>query len=127
VEAKSHKRRIAVDFDGTLATYNGWKGVDHLGEPIPEMVEKVKTALAQGDEVTIFTARVNPGDGNYKEALEATISLISIGQWSLKHVGKLLPITCQKSKHWDEFWDDRAKEVIPNTGVFIQELVGALK
>ena len=127
MEAKSKKRRIAVDFDATLATYDGWKGADHLGEPVPEMVAKVKQALAQGDDVTIFTARVNPGDGSYKEALEATISFISIAQWSLKIIGKLLPITHEKSKHWTDIWDDKATQVIPNTGVFVHELMGALK
>ncbi len=27
---------IGVDFDGTLATYDGWKGPSVLGEPIPK-------------------------------------------------------------------------------------------
>jgi hypothetical protein len=25
---------IGVDLDGTLAHYDGWKGIDHIGEPI---------------------------------------------------------------------------------------------
>jgi hypothetical protein len=51
------------------------------------------------NEVSIFTARVNPGDGSHKEALEATISFLAIAQWCQKHLGQLLPITCEKSKH----------------------------
>ena len=31
---------IGVDFDGTLATYNGWND-GKLGEPIPLMVDRV--------------------------------------------------------------------------------------
>ena len=29
---------IYVDLDGTLAEHHGWKGVDHIGKPIPAMV-----------------------------------------------------------------------------------------
>ena len=36
---------IGVDLDGTLAIYTGWKGCDHVGEPIPPMVERVKAGL----------------------------------------------------------------------------------
>lgn len=31
---------IAVDLDGTLAEYDGWKGSAHIGNPVPKMVEK---------------------------------------------------------------------------------------
>ena len=49
-----------VDFDGTLATYDGWGGnpVQPLGEPIPLMVSRVKGWLAHGVNVRILTARV---------------------------------------------------------------------
>ena len=30
------KRMIGVDLDGTLAKYDGWKGHNVIGEPIPE-------------------------------------------------------------------------------------------
>ena len=26
---------IGVDLDGTLARYDGWRGIDHIGEPMP--------------------------------------------------------------------------------------------
>lgn len=39
---------IGVDLDGTLAHYDGWKGADHIGEPIPAMVERVKQWLSEG-------------------------------------------------------------------------------
>ena len=34
---------IGVDLDGTLAEYHGWKGSEHIGPPIPLMVERVKS------------------------------------------------------------------------------------
>src|SRR5690349_18780615 len=53
---------IGVDLDGTLAEYHGWKGVEHIGPPIPEMVARVKQWLAEGRDVRIFTARCSEGD-----------------------------------------------------------------
>jgi hypothetical protein len=45
---------IGVDLDGTLAHYDGWKGADHIGEPIAPMVERVKRWLSEGHEVRVF-------------------------------------------------------------------------
>ena len=39
---------IGVDLDGTLAHYKGWKGRDHIGEPIPAMMQRVKQWLEEG-------------------------------------------------------------------------------
>jgi len=50
---------IGVDFDGTLATFDHWHGVEHTGEPLMPMVQKVRELLVRGTTVKIFTARVN--------------------------------------------------------------------
>jgi len=50
---------IGVDLDGTLAYYDEWRGLYHIGEPIPAMVDRVKRWLAEGRDVRIFTARVS--------------------------------------------------------------------
>ena len=34
------KAWIGTDLDGTLAKYDGWKGWQHIGDPIPKMVER---------------------------------------------------------------------------------------
>ena len=31
---------VAVDLDGTLAEYDGWKGEDVIGDPLPDMAEQ---------------------------------------------------------------------------------------
>lgn len=49
---------IGIDLDGTLAEYDGWKGVEHIGKPIPSMVKRVKEWISEGKDVRIFTARV---------------------------------------------------------------------
>ena len=50
-------RWIAVDFDGVLSSYSGWKGFDVLGEPNAHMIEAVKKFKQSGFSITIFTTR----------------------------------------------------------------------
>ncbi len=34
---------IGVDFDGTIAVYDKWRGADNVGAPITKMVERVES------------------------------------------------------------------------------------
>jgi hypothetical protein len=47
---------FAVDVDGVLLKYDGWKGVDHLGDPLPGAKEFLE-ALRTIGEVMIYTTR----------------------------------------------------------------------
>jgi hypothetical protein len=105
---------VGVDLDGTLAQYEGWVSPTHIGEPIPLMVERVKHWLAEGKEVRIFTARVYYDTNTDKK--EFLNVCIAIQQWCKWHIGEVLPITCRKDYGMVELWDDRAVQVIPNTG-----------
>jgi len=105
---------IAVDLDGTLAQYDGWVSPTHIGEPVPLMVDRVKQWLIEGKDVRIFTARVFPG-GNVSED-EVQEVRIAISNWCKINVGEVLLITCTKDYGMVELWDDRAVQVIPNTG-----------
>lgn len=107
---------IGVDFDGTLAMYDGWKGPNHLGEPVPVMLKRVKQWLAEGKDVRIFTARISH-DGSVRRMLEASISKDAIESWCEHYIGAILPITNVKDYGMVELWDDRAVQVIPNTGL----------
>lgn len=101
---------IAVDLDGTLAYYDGWKGVGVIGTPIPRMLERVKQWIKDGEEVVIFTARVSfHGDEAVKH----------IEDWCLEHVGQKLKVTNIKLGEFTHIYDDRAYHVVPNTGVSI--------
>lgn len=104
-ETQKHKGWIGVDFDGTLAKYDGWVHETHVGDPIPAMVERVKGWLAQGKQVKIFTARAHS-----PESVEA------IEKWCLEHLGQRLPVTNVKDFQMIELWDDRAIRVQSNTG-----------
>lgn len=111
---------IGVDLDGTLARYDGWKGVDHIGEPIDAMVERVKAWLAAGQCVKIFTARMH-GHGVPVDLIGSTDPVITdvltpIQNWCREHIGCVLPVTNVKDFGMVELWDDRAVQVIPNTG-----------
>jgi hypothetical protein len=101
---------IAVDFDGTLATYEGW-------EPVPRMVNRVKAWLADGKDVRIFTARVSHDDADRNLAYENKIRL-----WCDSHIGRQLPVTCRKDGECTQIWDDKAVRVIRNTGYSEDEM-----
>lgn len=107
---------IAVDLDGTLARYDGWKGAEHIGEPIPAMVDRVKKWIfEEGRDVRIFTARVSH-NGTEKRMTEAALARLAIRDWCMKHIGTVLKITNEKDYGMIELWDDRCRQVIQNTG-----------
>ena len=99
---------ICVDLDGTLALYDGWKGPEHIGEPVPLMAQRVREWLEAGIEVRIFTARACVPD-----------HIPPIEAWCETHFGVRLQVTNQKEYSTVEFWDDRAITVQENTGVVI--------
>lgn len=107
---------IGVDLDGTLAHYDSWRGVDHIGSPILPMVNRVKGWLAAGKTVKIFTARVHghgvPIIGGGTQDIKTPIE-----KWCKEHLGTVLEITNVKDFGMIELWDDRAVQVEVNTGV----------
>lgn len=123
---------IGVDFDGTLATYDRWRGPEHTGQPILPMVHRVRRWIGLGSEVRIFTARVwpiaymgaepvtnvevLPFGGPSSRLTEATQAAHAVRIWCLEQFGVILPITCVKDMGMIELWDDRAVQVIANTG-----------
>lgn len=105
---------IGVDLDGTLAYHASGDGVDHVGRPIKRMVERVKSWLAGGYDVRIFTARIWCSESG--DPTEREFQRVMIEKWCLEHIGAVLPITCQKDYYMMELWDDRAVAVERNTG-----------
>lgn len=96
---------IGVDLDGTLAHDTGYHGEDQIGPPIPEMLERVKNWINQGQRVKIFSARASvPQHIPYIKAWLQTNGLPD------------LEVTNMKDFAMIEIWDDRAVEIITNTG-----------
>ncbi len=46
--AKDFRRTIAVDFDGVIAEYDGWKGRGVLGPPRKDVVEALQELYTEG-------------------------------------------------------------------------------
>ena len=111
---------IGVDLDGTLAHYDHWRGIEHIGEPIPAMVARVKQWLADGVEVRIFTARVG---GGYPYSSDVNRAYDAIRDWCIEHLGESLPITCEKDLKMFQLWDDRCVCVERNTGKILGQNV----
>jgi hypothetical protein len=96
---------VGVDLDGTLAHDSGWKGPEHIGPPIAEMLERVRNWINEGRRVKIFTAR----------ACQPQF-IPPIREWLRTNNLPELEITCTKDFAMIECWDDRAVEVVSNTG-----------
>ena len=79
------------------------------------MVKQVKKWLAEGQEVRIFTSRVNP----YHRRIEARRARRAIEAWSKRYLGQVLPITHEKDWDMDLLFDDRACQVERNTGKIV--------
>lgn len=104
---------IGVDLDGTLAHHepgNFKAGI--IGAPIPKMVARVQQWLARGKEVRVFTARAH---------LSTPATGLTIRAWCREHIGQELMVTCVKDFNMVELWDDRAVQVVTNTGMTIDE------
>lgn len=104
-EAENQKAWIAVDLDGTLARYTGWKGSTHIGAPIPRMVRRVRRWISHGKKVKIFTARADDEK-----------SVNAIKKWLKDNELPDLEITNLKDENMVALWDDRAVAVQKNTG-----------
>ena len=125
---------IGFDLDGTLAKYNGWKGIDHIGEPVKPMVELIKKLHYQGRRVKILTARIAPmkledgtigqqyktepnGDGGGTRQYACQY----INDWCHFNLGFVPEIVFAKDHLMIELYDDRVKQVEPNTGLVIED------
>jgi hypothetical protein len=102
---------IGVDLDGTLAHYDVWRGPEHIGAPVPAMVERVKGWRQQGIEVRVFTARVCIADHDEQFRVRLLVE-----DWCVEHLGSRLPVTNVKDFAMVELWDDRCVRVVKNTG-----------
>ena len=52
---------------------------------------------------------------------ESELARVAIEKWTETHLGQRLEVTCVKDQHMHEFWDDKAVQVVPNTGLSLSE------
>lgn len=139
------------DLDGTLAVYDKWKGIENIGDPIVPMVKLVKKMHDEGKRVKILTARVSPrsnpetkpnpyGDDYRKDFSENDLSLKTIKRcpwltkaewtaadfvrdWCDDNLDFVPEITHEKDHLMLELYDDRVKQVVPNEGLIVDDLL----
>lgn len=111
---------IDVDFDGTLHDRSVPVDSDGLGPPVPEMLERIRMWLGNGMTVHCFTARVSKapvrGETKAKRIQYVQKQRRILDGWFKKHLGRTIPLTCEKDAHTYELWDDRGVCVERNTG-----------
>lgn len=83
------------------------------------MLARVKAWVAEGREVRILTARAAG------EELEVFDAETAIQEWLVEQGLPELAVTCSKDLNMIELWDDRAVQVIPNTGRTIADELAA--
>ena len=126
------------DLDGTLAVYDGWRGIGHIGAPVAPMVALIRRMYftAPGFRVKILTARVAPRSNvetlpnPYLEnhwcieepderpwTMKSTWTALEfIQDWCWTHLGFVPEITHEKDHLMLNLFDDRVVQVEPNTG-----------
>jgi hypothetical protein len=109
------------DLDGTLARYDGWKGIDHIGEPISAIVALIKRLHAEGKVVKIMTARV----AHRNDTIDGHNARYYVCKWCAKHLGFTPDVVFQKDARMIQLYDDRVKQVLPNTGILVEDLAGS--
>jgi hypothetical protein len=103
------ERWTGVDLDGTLAIAGeGWPEPDEIGEPVEQVMLWVKNALSNGITVKIFTARAGWDE-----------SLPHVKAWLTKHGLGHLEVTNVKDMYCDRILDDKAIQVLRNSGLIL--------
>jgi len=55
----AYDKWVAFDFDGVIASYDGWKGFDVLGEPNHRVIAVMNILHEKGIKITILTTRLD--------------------------------------------------------------------
>lgn len=117
-------RWYGFDLDGTIAdnTHHG-SGMGIIGRPIRPMVDMMKRLNRQNKRVKIVTARLN----DVGLGIESQNRLKEhIWQWCDEHLGFRPEITDQKDGSMECLYDDRARQVVRNTGIDMESIAKEL-
>jgi len=134
---------IGVDLDGTMFTYTHWVGWNVFGEPIRPMIDRVLAWHEAGILVKIVTARVGlpvmasaDETANFENIYsreftgKCRVTRMNFSDHMMaeavrdhceRHGLPRLPVQCFKDADMIEQWDDRAVQVIINTGMTLRE------
>jgi len=93
------RRTIAVDFDGVIADYDGYKGPGVLGNPRPDVLEVLNLLHAEGWKIIIHTTRGEQEVADYLREHGVPYEEFNSNS-DYKTLG-IKPVA-------DVYWDDRA-------------------
>jgi len=136
----THGVRVAgwygFDLDGTLAVYDGWRGIDHIGAPVAPMVRLARRMHEIGLRIKVVTARVSPRplpetrpnpyvkhswcvqDPDVQTwALKPDWGAREfVQEWCYRNLGFAPGVTHEKDYAMLQLFDDRCVQVEANTG-----------
>lgn len=101
--------KVAVDLDGTLAEYDGWKGPHVIGEPIANVARLLRFLNElDGVEIFIFTCRTNKTI-NHEYGVNTIEVVASIRNWLNDNDLSFIGINLDDGKPFAHVYlDDRA-------------------
>ena len=108
------------DLDGTIADNSAHNfGLLEIGKPIKPMCNLMKRLHNSGCRVKIFTARLNDlgSDGHMQQSVKK-----HIWEWCDKNLGFRPEITDKKDGMMECLFDDRAKQVVRDKGLLVEDL-----
>lgn len=123
---------IGVDFDGVLVEWDP-KYLPDCGPPIVHGITLVRRLKAEGHEIRIFTARIQPSPDEQAWWDEANrLGFKTVEDWvkyqhqlvenfCIKHFGAPFKITACKDWRMITCYDDRCVQMVPNTGESLDE------
>jgi len=114
IEVK-RKPRVCVDLDGVLAKYEGWRGAEHIGPPVPGALE-FAWSLAKIADIIIFTSRCSAENdfGGRGDTLSPGQMRIHIIDWLEQHKFPYTDVYIGQGKpKVAAFIDDRAVHCSP--------------
>jgi hypothetical protein len=100
---------IGIDLDGTLARADTLSGTSKIGAPIPKMVSLATRLVRDGVSVKIFTARAS--DASQVDMIHRWLNENGLPEFEVTNV---------KDFDMIRLYDDRAVQVITNTGEIVE-------
>lgn len=110
------KPRVCLDLDGVLARYEGWKGSEHIGTPLPGALD-FATSLAEFADIVIFTSRCSQDTAaESSRTIDPAKMRIRIIDWLEKYKIPYVDVYVGQGKpRASAFIDDRAVPCSPQT------------
>jgi len=114
--AAVRRPRVCLDLDGVLAKYEGWKGSEHIGAPLPGALD-FAWSLAGFADIVIFTSRCSrEAAGERGQVMDPGKIRIRVIDWLEKYKFPYKDVYVGQGKpHAAAFIDDRAVRCTPQT------------